>query len=193
MSVTVTCSATTSPTCSPSSSWASAKMLSSCPCLRAAGCSRPAPAAPRRSTCSSSPRRATCAGTRWASTWRWRCRWTTWRSRRATRGSDPGQGPHSATGKLLEQNSRAARCARSTTAPPGPTSPCGGRRRWRVVASVQTLGGGAQANESAIVAELVEECQGAPVDLGGYWLPDERKCVDAMAPARRSTRSSTSP
>jgi len=88
VSVTATCSAITSPTCSRSSSWARPRRCSpSCPCSRAAGCSRRAPAAPRRSTCSSSQRRAICAGTRWASTWRWRFRSTTWHSRRATRRS----------------------------------------------------------------------------------------------------------
>ena len=41
-----------------------------------------------------------------------------------------------------------------------------------------------QTHEQTILRELVEECQGHPVDLGGYWLCDERKCVDAMRPSQ---------
>ena len=35
------------------------------------------------------------------------------------------------------------------------------------------------ANEDKIVAELIE-CQGTPVDIGGYWKPDFDKCTTAM-------------
>ena len=35
------------------------------------------------------------------------------------------------------------------------------------------------ANEEKIVSELIE-CQGAPVDIGGYWKPDWDKCTKAM-------------
>jgi isocitrate dehydrogenase len=34
-------------------------------------------------------------------------------------------------------------------------------------------------NEQKIVDELIE-CQGTPVDLGGYWKPDPAKCTAAM-------------
>ena len=34
-------------------------------------------------------------------------------------------------------------------------------------------------NEDKIVSELIE-CQGPPVDLGGYWKPDFDKCTAAM-------------
>lgn len=36
--------------------------------------------------------------------------------------------------------------------------------------------------EDAIVQELIE-CQGAPVDMGGYWLPDPEKVAKAMRPS----------
>ena len=39
-----------------------------------------------------------------------------------------------------------------------------------------------KANEKAIVAELID-CQGVPVDIGGYWLPDAAKCAAAMRPS----------
>jgi isocitrate dehydrogenase len=35
------------------------------------------------------------------------------------------------------------------------------------------------ANEDKIVAELID-CQGPPVDIGGYWKPDHAKCTAAM-------------
>ena len=49
----------------------SAKMLSIVPLLDGGGLYETAPAARRRSTCSSSCRRTICAGTRSASSWRW--------------------------------------------------------------------------------------------------------------------------
>jgi isocitrate dehydrogenase len=39
-----------------------------------------------------------------------------------------------------------------------------------------------QANEEKIVAELID-CQGTPVDLGGYWKVDEAKASAAMRPS----------
>ena len=35
------------------------------------------------------------------------------------------------------------------------------------------------ANEEKIVSELIE-CQGVPMDVGGYWKPDHAKCTEAM-------------
>jgi monomeric type NADP-dependent isocitrate dehydrogenase len=35
------------------------------------------------------------------------------------------------------------------------------------------------ANEEKIVSELID-CQGTPVDIGGYWKPDHAKCTAAM-------------
>jgi isocitrate dehydrogenase len=46
-------------------------------------------------------------------------------------------------------------------------------------ASFNTLAADLSANEEKIVAELIE-CQGAPVDLGGYWKPDIEKAAKAM-------------
>jgi isocitrate dehydrogenase len=46
-------------------------------------------------------------------------------------------------------------------------------------ATFETLKAELIANEEKIVSELVE-CQGAPVDLGGYWKPDPEKVSKAM-------------
>lgn len=37
-------------------------------------------------------------------------------------------------------------------------------------------------NEESIVNELIE-CQGSPVDMGGYWMPDPKKVAKAMQPS----------
>eukprot|EP01126_Amoeba_proteus_P041425 TRINITY_DN4456_c0_g1_i4.p1 TRINITY_DN4456_c0_g1~~TRINITY_DN4456_c0_g1_i4.p1 ORF type:complete len:563 (-),score=125.38 TRINITY_DN4456_c0_g1_i4:80-1768(-) len=44
------------------------------------------------------------------------------------------------------------------------------------------LAKGLRDNEQNIMKELIE-CQGKPVDLGGYWKPDEEKCTAAMRPS----------
>ena len=41
------------------------------------------------------------------------------------------------------------------------------------------MAGALAANEDKIVAELIE-CQGTPVDIGGYWKPDPKKVEAAM-------------
>jgi isocitrate dehydrogenase len=46
-------------------------------------------------------------------------------------------------------------------------------------ASFKPLADNLAANEAKIVEELIE-CQGAPVDIGGYWKPDFDKCKAAM-------------
>ena len=46
-------------------------------------------------------------------------------------------------------------------------------------ASFKPLAEALAANEEAIVSELIE-CQGTPVDLGGYWKPDFEKVEKAM-------------
>merc|ERR1712228_506045 len=38
-------------------------------------------------------------------------------------------------------------------------------------------------NAEQILAELID-CQGEPVDIGGYWKPDEDKCTPAMRPSK---------
>lgn len=40
-----------------------------------------------------------------------------------------------------------------------------------------------KSNEEKIVKELIE-CQGKPVDMGGYWRPDDAKCTAAMRPSK---------
>jgi len=45
-----------------------------------------------------------------------------------------------------------------------------------------TLAKELQANESTIVQELID-CQGPPVELGGYWMPDPELCAKAMRPS----------
>ena len=96
------------------------------------------------------------------------------------------KGLTSATGKLLEQNKSPSRKVREID---NRASGFYVAMWWaeavaRSLPAFKPLAAALKANESAIVAELVEECQGAPVDLGGYWLPDERKCVDAMRPSK---------
>ena len=84
------CCATTSPTCSPSWNWAPApRCCPSCRCSTAAACTKPAPAARRPSTCSSSSRRTTCAGIRWASSSHCRFPSRTWRRKT---GNAQGEG-----------------------------------------------------------------------------------------------------
>jgi len=48
--------------------------------------------------------------------------------------------------------------------------------------SFKQLAADLKAREAEVVAELVE-CQGSPVDVGGYWLPDVAKCSTAMRPS----------
>ncbi len=45
------------------------------------------------------------------------------------------------------------------------------------------LAKGLADNEEKIVAELIE-CQGEPVDIGGYFQPDPAKCEVAMRPSK---------
>jgi isocitrate dehydrogenase len=94
--------------------------------------SRPAPAARRPSTSSSSRRRGTCAGTPSASSSRWRSRSITWPARPATprprcsrtRCTRPTRSSSTATSR------RRARSVSSTRAAATSTSRCTGRRRW---------------------------------------------------------------
>merc|ERR1712151_762624 len=44
------------------------------------------------------------------------------------------------------------------------------------------LAEGLAANEDKILADLID-CQGEPVDIGGYWHPDEAKVTAAMRPS----------
>ena len=48
--------------------------------------------------------------------------------------------------------------------------------------SFKPLADGLAANESKIVAELID-CQGPPVDTGGYWKPDAALVEKAMRPS----------
>ena len=82
-----------------------------------------------------------------------------------------------ATGKLLDENKSPGRKVKEIDNRGAPLlhAPCGGRRPSPPpTAPSNPWPRRSQAEGDAIVAELVEECQGAPVDLGGYWLPDER-------------------
>jgi len=38
-------------------------------------------------------------------------------------------------------------------------------------------------NEEIILKELID-CQGSPVDIGGYWQPDPTKASEAMRPSK---------
>ena len=102
-------------------------------CSPAAGCSRPARAARRPSTCSSSSRRTTCAGTRSASSSPSPRRSSTSRPPRATcaRRCWPTRWTPRPARSSRTTSRRGARSARSTTAAATSTSPCTGRRSWR--------------------------------------------------------------
>ena len=94
----------------------------------AADSSRPAPAARRRNTCSSSCRRTTCGGTRWESFWRWRCRSRTSaqdRQRKALVVAERSIRPTASSSTTTSR--RSARSARSTIAAATSISRCTGR------------------------------------------------------------------
>jgi hypothetical protein len=100
---------------------------------------------------------------------------------------DLGQGPHLGDGQApgAEQSPRAAKVREiDNRASRFYVAMWWAEAVARSLPAFKPLAAALKANEAAIVAELVEECQGAPVDLGGYWLPDERKCVDAMRPSK---------
>ena len=184
ISVTATCCATTSRTCSRSWSWARARRCSrSSRSCRAAGCSRPARAARPPSTCSSSSRRTTCAGTPSASSSRSPSRSSCWPTRRATPGRPVlAAALDAATGTLLDGGSRPrAGWASSTTAAATSTSPGTGRGRWRTRTEDAELAARSRRwpsawtrSEEAILAELAD-VQGEPVELGGYYFVDRRR------------------
>ena len=48
--------------------------------------------------------------------------------------------------------------------------------------SFAELAAALKAGEASITQEMIE-CQGKPVDIGGYWLPDAAKCAKAMRPS----------
>ena len=96
------------------------------------------------------------------------------------------KGLTSATGKLLEQNKSPSRKVGEID---NRASSFYIAMWWaeavaRSLPAFKPLASALKAGEAAIVAELVSECQGSPVDLGGYWLPDEKKCVEAMRPSK---------
>jgi len=45
--------------------------------------------------------------------------------------------------------------------------------------SFKSLAEKLKQNEAVIGKELIE-CQGKPVDIGGYWKPDDKKCNASM-------------
>ncbi len=49
-------------------------------------------------------------------------------------------------------------------------------------AKFKTLADELAKNEEKISKDLIE-CQGKPVDYGGYYLPDDRKATAAMRPS----------
>ena len=96
------------------------------------------------------------------------------------------KGLTSATGKLLEQNKSPSRKVHEID---NRASHFYIAMWWaeavaRSLPAFKPLASELKANEATIVRELVEECQGSPVDLGGYWLCDETKCIAAMRPSK---------
>ena len=159
---------------------------------RAAACSRPAPAAPRPSTCSSCSRRTTCAGTAWASSSRWRPASSTWRRPPATRA--PRSWPTRSTGRPARSSTRtsrrAASSAASTTAAATSTWRCTGRRSWpgrpttrELAEAFAALAKTLAEQEQTIVDELIA-VQGSPADIGGYYQPDPVKAAAVMRPSK---------
>ena len=96
-----------------------------------------------------------------------------------------------ATGTFLDENkSPAARSARSTTAAATSTSPCTGLRRWPPRATTPSwprafapLADALAADQATIDAELLA-VQGQPVDIGGYYAPDDAKATAVMRPSK---------
>lgn len=111
----------------------SAKMLSVVPLMNGGGLFETAPAAPPRSTCSSSSRRTTSAGTRSASSSRWPSPSSTSPPPPATPGPRSSRTPWTVrpAPSSTRTSRRAASWAASTTAAATSTSPCTGRRSCR--------------------------------------------------------------
>jgi isocitrate dehydrogenase len=170
----------------------------SCRCSTAAACSRRARAARRPSTCSSSSPRTTCAGTRSASTWRSPHRSstspiaTTTRRRALARALDDatakyllnGKTPSAKTGEIDNRGSTFYIALYWAEALAKQTDDAALAKQFAPVARQLV------ENEAKINAELMK-VQGSPVDIGGYYLPDEPKRRPQCDPVRRSTKSST--
>ena len=94
------------------------------------------------------------------------------------------KGLTAATGKLLDENKSPGRKVREidNRAAHFYIAMWWAEAIARSFPSFKPLAAELKANEAKIVSELVE-CQGAPVDLGGYWLPDAAKCAAAMRPS----------
>ncbi len=110
----------------------SAKMLSIVPLVAGGGLFETARAVPPPSTCSSSWKKASCAGIRWASSWPWLNRWTTWAAATATPAhrSWPRRWTWRPPSSWTRTSRPSARSAAWTTAAATTTWPCTGPRPW---------------------------------------------------------------
>ena len=157
----------------------------------AAACTRPAPAARRRNTCSSSCRRTTCAGTRSASFSRWLSRSRISAPRPAiAKALVVAEALDRANGKILDNDKSPQRKV-------GELDNRGSHfylaMYWARALADQTQDDDLRAafspspvssnsNEAKIVAEL-NGVQGKPVEIGGYYHPDPAKTSKAMRPS----------
>jgi isocitrate dehydrogenase len=113
--------------------WAPApRCCRSCRWSPAAACLKRARAVPPPSTCNSSWKKASCAGIRWASSWPWQNRWTTWAAATATPAhrSWPRPWTWRPPSSWTRTSRPSARSAAWTTAAATTTWPCTGPRPW---------------------------------------------------------------
>jgi aconitate hydratase len=94
------------------------------------------------------------------------------------------KGLTAATGKLLQENKSPGR---RVGEPDNRAAHFYVAMWWaeavsRSFPSFRALAADLKAGEAAILREMTE-CQGSPVDLGGYWLPDPDKCAAVMRPS----------
>ena len=65
-----------------------------------------------------------------------------------------------------------------------PTPPQSATVMWRLpVNLVKDIAQKLEDNEDSIIKELID-CQGSPVDIGGYYRPDEAKADVTMRPSK---------
>ena len=97
--------------------------------------------------------------------------------------------PRHRIGARTRTGRRRARCTSSTTGAATSTSRSTGRRSWprqtddaELAARFAPIADALGADEDTIVDEL-NEVQGSPVDIGGYYYPDDELVTAAMRPS----------
>ena len=152
---------------------------------------RRVPVAQRRSTFNSSRRKGICAGIPLGNFLPWRFPWMILRPKRVIpRLRLVAEALDAANAAYLEHNKSPSRRVNELD---NRGSHYYLARYWAEALAAQQNDGDLAArfapvaaklrdNEAAIVAEL-EAAQGAPVDVGGYYNPDESRASDAMRPS----------